>query len=313
MGVEILDMTRKKEEIIPYLSYAIRNLFDVIDNELWEYVNEIRITVHKPLIINISGTKKYISENGLCSDENAAYTVTQDDMKMIFELITKSSVYAYNRHINEGFITLFGGNRVGICGKCSVYNDEIISVSDINSLNIRISHERRGASDIIFTDIYHGGKINNTLIISPPGCGKTTLLRDIALSLNDYCKTGKIIVCAIIDERFELACINNGISSFDIGQNNFVISGCDKSKAILQVVRSMSPDVIITDELVGENDFEAINYASASGCNVIASVHGFDDEINEIKNNDVIKVFKKIVVLSNNRGLGTVERVIDVV
>lgn len=307
-----MDKFDKKAEIFPYLSPKIRNVFERFPTKYWNSLNEIRITVNAPLIADISGKKFYITSKGTALNMQDCYTATCEDVNSIMELVTKSSVYAYNRHINEGFITLPGANRVGICGNCAVKDGVIISVSDINSLNFRLSHSKPGISSIVFDDIYSNGEIFNTLIISPPGCGKTTFLRDIACSFSDVKRCGKIIVCAIIDERYELACIRNSVACMDVGVNSFVISGYKKSRAIPMIVRSMAPDCIITDELCCNDDFKAIDFARRSGCAVIASVHGYDENINEIAGFNFDNIFKKIVVLSKRNGPGTIEKIVGV-
>ena len=305
-------MICKRDEIYPYLSPNIRYFLKFISNDIWNCINEIRITNHKPIIIDVAGVKKYITKSGFSFDASGSYTVTEDDIAIITELITKSSVYAFNKNINEGYIILPGGNRVGICGKCIVSNDVLISVNEINSFNFRLSHIKKGVSNIIFNDLFCDNKFNNTLLISPPGCGKTTFLRDIALSLSNTSKLGKIIICALIDERYEIACSYNSYESYDTGKNNFIISGYEKKRAIPLVVRTMSPDIIITDELMDKNDFSAIEYAVKAGCGVVASVHGFDENENEIAEFAFRKIFRKIVVLSKNKGPGTVEKIVDV-
>lgn len=302
----------KETEIYPYLPENIRSLLAFLPSRNRNDLNELRFTVDSPLIADVNGEKYYVGKNGFDLDFKNSYITTKNDLTIIMELITRSSVYAYNRHINDGFVTLDGANRVGICGNCAVNNGVIVSVKEINSIIFRISHEKNGVSSIIFNDIYSKGAINNTLIISPPGCGKTTYLRDIALSLNDLKKCGRIISCALIDERYELACAKNAKPCFNIGQNNFVISGYAKSLAIPMVVRSMAPDCIITDELCSKEDFEAILFASRSGCGVIASVHGFDEFNNEMKFNNISKIFKKCIVLSKRKGPGTIEKIVDV-
>ncbi|MBQ4527403.1 MAG: stage III sporulation protein AA [Clostridia bacterium] len=307
-----MDKSLKKIEIVPFLSGNIKKLFDNIGFNNWDNLNELRVNVSKPLIADVCGERYYISDSGLSKNNSNSYISSSDDINIIMELITKSSVYAYNRHINSGYITLPGGNRVGICGNCNISDGKIISVNEINSLNIRISHEKKGVGDIVFPDIYANGKAKNTLIISPPGCGKTTMLRDIARIFSDASRCNKIIICAIIDERYELACSRGGITCFDVGDNNFVISGCQKSTAIPMVTRCMSPDIIITDELGNKDDFKAIIYAAKSGCAVIASVHGINETNHEMQGYDVSSYFEKIIILSRRNGPGTIEQIMEV-
>jgi stage III sporulation protein AA len=151
-------------------------------------------------------------------------------------------------------------------------------------------------------------KIKNTLIISPPGCGKTTYLRDISRKL---CELSDVINVLIIDERFEIASQYGGARLLNVGKYVDVLSGCDKTYGFREGVRTLRPDVIITDELVSEDDVKACNNAIMSGITVVASAHAQD--INDLKNKAIFKelfssgCFDRYIVLSANNGPGTVE------
>ena len=305
-----MDKKRIESTITMYLSSGIKNHISVLKSDIWDKITEIRITVGCPIIVGVSGRRYYVTYNGLSNICNNLYIVSEEDIRATIELMTHSSIYSYERYINDGYITLPGGNRVGIVGICNVVGKKVLSVNNIMSLNIRISHERIGAASNVIAEIYDNKKIYNTLIISPPGCGKTTMLRDIARILGSGKHGNDLIVCGIIDERFEISCMTNGKINLNIGNNNFVISGCMKSIAIPMVARSMSPDVIITDEMCCSDDYEAARFAYASGCTIIASVHGENEYLNEISNNEHIKIFERLVILSNRNGPGTVEKII---
>lgn len=306
-------MGRKKinNEILIYLSKNIRALFENITSDVLDKLTEIRIVNGGPIIVKFDSKGFYLCNNGISKHSQNAYIVSEDDMGIITELITKSSVYTYEKYINRGFVTLPGGHRVGIAGNCTVEKNVIYNVKEYNSFIFRIAREVPGASEIIFDEIFFDGNIKNTVIISPPACGKTTLLRDIARAFSNFNRVNRLLSCAIIDERYELAAVHNGKSSLDIGANNFVISGCVKSLAIPMVVRSMSPDIIIVDEMMNSNDFEAAQYALASGVKLIASVHGRDEYCNEMNNYNIRRMFEKIIILSNVEGAGTISKIID--
>lgn len=307
-----MDKNGLNTNILPYLSPDIKRIISNLGNEHYNKINEIRLTVGQPLILNLNGSKYYAGENGISFDGQGVYTVESNDIMICMELITRSSFYKYNQNINEGYITLPGGNRVGIVGSCSLSENKINSVTDIHSLNYRISHERKFSSRILFDDLFNKGNIKNTLIIAPPGAGKTTILRDIAFLMSEPGLTGKIINCAIIDERFEIASAFKDKMQLDAGKNNFAISGCLKSIAIPMVIRSMAPDVIITDELANADDFDAIKYAKSSGTKVIASVHGYSHVENEIAKFNYENIFEYIVVLSSMPTPGTIKKIIEV-
>lgn len=308
-----MDKKNTKKEVTSYLSKNIKRCLDVLSEDIWYKITEIRITVGCPILVAISGKRYYICENGISAICRNSYIVCEEDIRVIIELMTNSSIYSYEKFINEGYITLPGGNRVGVVGTCNCVNNVVSSVNNISSLNIRISHEKKDIALPVIDEIYYKNKIHNTLIISPPGCGKTTMLRDIARILGNGKIGNKLIVCGIIDERFEISCLDGTRRTLDVGNNNFVISGCPKNIAIPMVARSMSPDVIITDELCGKKDYDAICFAGMSGCNVIASVHGENEKVNELKFENIISFFEKIIVLSDKNGPGTIEKITKVV
>ncbi|MEG0923512.1 MAG: stage III sporulation protein AA [Anaerovoracaceae bacterium] len=226
----------------------------------------------------------------------------------ILNNLMKYSYHSYEEDLAKGFITIDGGHRVGVCGKAVINKGEVSLVRDISSLNIRYSKEVIGCSDHLMSIIMEKGKLNNTLIVSPPNCGKTTLIRDIArnLALIGY----KVGIC---DERSEIAGMYNGIPSYNLGDKVDVLDGCPKEKGVYMLIRSMSPQVIITDEIGNKEDVIAINACVNSGVNVITTLHGND--IDDLKNSQVYetierKQFGLIVFLSNVPKVGSIREVL---
>ncbi len=305
-----MDKNVNQNEIIRYFPANIRKLFEFFDDDFWNKLTSIRITVDSPIIVETQKYKTYLTLQGLSFCMDKCYKATKKDVNNIFEMVTNSSIYAYSRYINDGFITLSGGNRVGVVGNCTVIDGKVTSVGEIYSLNFRIAHEKKGVSMPVMGSVYINGNINNTLIVSPPGCGKTTLLRDIARFLGTYKNSGKIIVCAIVDERYEIGGAIGSFERFDIGENNFIISGCSKAIAIPMLTRSMAPDVIVVDEMCDEYDYKAALYAKKSGCKIIASVHGKNELVNELEAINGENFFETTIVLSSRNGAGTIEKII---
>lgn len=233
--------------------------------------------------------------------------LSENEFKICFEKMCKNSVYHAQKDLAYGFITLDGGHRAGVCGKIIYEADKIKAMIDISSICIRIAREIKGASNNILPHIISGKRIYNTLIISPPGCGKTTLLRDIARILGGR---EHLLRVGIIDERGEICAMNNGISTYDIGVTSYVLSECRKSDAMEMLLRSMAPDVIITDEIGNENDGEAIFKTINCGVKIICTCHGYDLE--DAKRKRAIKelvemdIFEKIIVLTDIPLPGTV-------
>lgn len=292
-----------------YGDEIIRILPEKIGNEIKNFIREgniqeIRIKVGKPIILILSNEERILD----C-------ITTNDEVKGILVKISNYSLYAYEEEIKQGYITIKGGHRVGIAGECVISNGEIKTIKNISSLNIRISKAVVGSSNKIMPIITGGDRIYNTLIISPPKCGKTTILRDIAKNISNGMYTvglkGKKVV--IIDERSEVAACYNGVPQMDVGIRTDVLDNCLKKTGMIMAIRSLSPDVLICDEIGTLGEVEALNMAFNSGVNIVVTVHGFD--IEDIYSRKVFKelidesIIERVVVLSSRKGAGTIERV----
>ena len=245
------------------------------DKICFEKVNEISLRANKCVVIK--------SDNIYFKTD---YVMSQIEIENTLKKFCDLSVYAYLDEIKNGFVTIDGGHRIGICGTVV-----------LNSVNIRIAHEIIGCSDKL------NFNINNLLIISPPGCGKTTILRDLCRRLG---KTNKI---SIVDERGEIAGVHKGNICFNIGEMTDVLSLAPKTDGIEYVLRSMSPEYIVTDEIASA-DCRAIHQAFSFGVYVIATAHGNNVD-NTLKRLGFGKgEFDNIVLLGNKNGIGTIEEVI---
>ncbi|HBI93774.1 MAG TPA: stage III sporulation protein AA [Terrisporobacter glycolicus] len=310
-------MMKLSDEIINSLSLNLRNKIKMIQGE---NIEEIRLRINKPLIINGNQKDYFYNEkyNKLDSNMDKAYIVTKEDVEQTFQIICKYSIHSFMDDIKKGFVTLRGGHRVGIVGKAIVENGKVENLKHISSLNIRISKEVKDCSDKVMDHIIKSPtKINNTIIISPPQCGKTTLLRDIVRNLSNGTEkyNFKGVNVALIDERNEIAGSYLGTPQMDVGIRTDIIETCPKDVGIMMVLRSMSPNVIITDEIGTEKDIKALYTALNGGVGLITTVHG--DSIEDIRNkkelNNLLdeELFKKVILLSAKRGPGTVEKIYD--
>lgn len=262
------------------------------------FLYEIRFRIGYPIKVNYKADNLYLSASGISSNRSDAIICYSSDIDYIINYSTEHSIYAYNDRIKEGYITVENGIRIGICGECVYSNDTLQTIKNFTSLNVRLPHEILGCSNKIFNYLLDGKCINNLLIVSPPFLGKTTLLKDLALKLNDLNKYSILI----IDERGEFEMIS--------GENIDKIKYCDKNYAFKNAVRSMSPTIIITDELANKSDWECCYNVVASGIKIIASCHS-DNVIHLSKKEFFIKdVFTKYVFLSNN-GFGNIDSVFD--
>ncbi|WP_234120057.1 stage III sporulation protein AA [Clostridium hydrogenum] len=288
------------ENIFFILPENIRNEIKSIKN--YDVLQEIRIKVNKPLIIQI-GEKEYISR----------FKATEEDMKRMLNKMSGYSIYAVEDELKQGYITIKGGHRIGVCGECIMEGSKVKTIKYISSINIRVCKEIIGCSNNIMKEIVENNRVLNTIIISPPRCGKTTILRDITRNLSDgmmnFRFEGKKV--SVIDERSEIGACANGIPQMNIGIRTDIMDNCPKSIGIMMAIRSMAPEVIVCDEIGTYDDMKSILAAVNCGVNIITTIHGYG--IEDLYDRDVFKditqnkVFTKAIVLSCRRNVGTIE------
>ena len=257
-------------------------------------LEEIRIRANKPVILKLGQVEIVLN-----------YTITTNEIIGILQNICNNSIYTYQNQICNGFITLPGGNRVGIAGNVVIKDGQVSNISYIYSLNFRISHQINGASDNILKYVLdtENNTIYNTLIVSPPGAGKTTMIRDLAKRISNGINEINFrgLDVSIIDERGEIAAMTKGITFNDVGIRTDVLDNVPKTIGIRMAVRSMAPKVIIADEIGNKDDVNIINYAICSGVKCIFTAHGSNME-DLLKNNEINKIinlqlFSKIIFL----------------
>lgn len=286
-------------------------IFDAVNDNNIGLLKEIRLRSDKPVSVVLNDTSYFLTVNGFSLKQSErAISMTVNEMNDLFLRLCRNSIYAYTEDIKNGFVTLAGGHRVGICGR--VQSDGMIR--DISALNIRVSKEIIGCSETVLPYIAKNEKeIRSTLIISPPCCGKTTLVRDIARYISNGGQVPKFrgVNVGIIDERSEICSCENGVPSNDVGIRTDVLDGCVKEKGIFMMIRSMAPDVIVTDEIGGPGDYAAVASAINSGIKVISTTHGSSlDEVRarkEIGNMIDDNFFELFIVLDSSKGPGTIK------
>lgn len=292
-----------------------RGIINVLPVQLRRYVcgvnldeaSEIRLIAGKPFVIRYPDGDYYLTPRSVLSRSPAgAVTVTGAQLGELLERITRSSLYSVRDELRSGYITIEGGHRVGIAGTAVMDNGSVGFIRNISAMNIRLANEVIGAADAISGHILSGGTVRSTLIISPPGAGKTTMLRDIARMLSQ-----RGFAVSIADERCEIAAMHGGRSAFELGGLTSVMDNCPKAEAMLMLLRSMSPDVIITDEIGTRADAEAVRSIMNSGVAVIASAHGRSIEqiMKRRELAETAELFEISAVLSKRLGAGTVEEI----
>lgn len=280
----------KKNQFSQYLPNEVCSLLLKESEELLEKITEIRLRIGQPIIVYSNNNEKLLS-----------YITTGAIIKETVELISGYSLYAWESELRAGFITLPGGCRVGLCGKTVVEDEKVKTMVHISGINMRIKHEVKGCSNAVLKLI---PDLGHMVIISPPGCGKTTLLRDLARSISNKGKT-----VAIVDERSEIAGSYMGVPQNDVGMRTDVLDRCPKDKGMTMLLRSMSPDVIVADEIGSKKDVEAIEQIANAGVKIICTIHGSGiDDIRERKHlKELTGLFDNYIVLSAKSGPGTIE------
>jgi len=278
-------------------------------------IEEIRLRINKPLIIRTHNKELFLTAFGQIGTMQNAYFVTREDVVASLEKMTFSSIYAVENDLRQGFFTLPGGHRVGICGETIVEFGKIKTIRNVSTLNIRLARQPRINVDIL-KYLIDGDKVFcHTLLISPPRGGKTTILRFLIKQLSDGLPSlgleGQTI--GVVDERSEIAGMWQGIPSFDLGCRTDVLDRCPKSVGLNMLIRSMSPSIIAVDEIGSQEDIDALAEAARCGVKILATVHA--NSLEELKKRESLRnvlnnrLFERAVVLSRARGPGTIEAI----
>ncbi len=305
-------------EIMPVLAENLRRIFSRLPPDSLPALEEIRLRAERPLLLSTNGGDRMLREDGgIATRVSEAYLVTQADVQKTLQLISQGSLYALEEELRNGFITLPGGHRVGLAGKAVLEQGQIRVLKHIGSLNIRLSRAVTGVAEPLIPRLVEpgSGRVRNTLIVSPPRCGKTTLLRDLVRLLSSgappYLPGG--VKVGLVDERSEVASCYDGVPQNDVGIRTDVLDGCPKAEGILLLLRAMSPDIIAADEIGRAEDIAALEEAVNAGVRIVTTVHAANRE--ELAARPSLRplwagrVFQRYVFLSRRRGPGTVEAV----
>ena len=276
----------------------------------YEKLYEIRLRAGRPMFLIYDGGECFLRTRG-----REPYLVTREDLKETLEYVSGYSLYAYEDELRQGYMSVQGGHRVGVTGKVILDGDRIRGMKYISCINLRLAHEIQGCADPVMEHIRKENWTAHTLLISPPRCGKTTLLRDMIRQLSNG--SGKIpgVTVGVVDERSELAGCYQGIPQNDLGIRTDVLDGCPKAHGMQMLIRSMSPSVVAVDELGREEDFKAVESVIYSGCKLIATAHGASLEeifytpfFGRLRK---MKVFERYIILGKEQRAGIIRGIYD--
>ncbi|MBA4544528.1 stage III sporulation protein AA [Thermoactinomyces daqus] len=300
--------------VLRILPLALRELIQSLPRTILESLEEIRIRQDRPLEIITSEQSWFVNHLAqLTHAPRGSFLPGKEDCLKILNLISNHSLYAMDEELRKGFVTIEGGHRVGLVGRVVMEQGKVKLLRDVTGFNVRIARQIKGVGESLIPFVFPHGRAENVLIVSPPQCGKTTLIRDLArlASLGgDHHRSHKV---GIVDERSEIAGSVGGVPQHDLGPRTDVLDACPKAEGMMMMIRSMSPDILVVDEIGSKEDSQAVHEAVYAGIRLFVTIHG--QSVDEIRRRPILselmeeEVFSRVIVLSRSKGPGTVEAI----
>lgn len=291
------------EEVLSIFPHMLREIIRQMDIDPKE-LQEIRVRTGRPVLVVCGGREKLSRQ--------------KTDGQQVGEILAylgNYSLYAYESEIRQGFLSLPGGHRVGLSGKVILEQGQIKTMTEVSSLNIRFAHEIPGCADTVLPYLWKGNRLCHTLLVSAPGRGKTTLLRDLIRQVSNGNSLHDGMTVGVVDERSEIAGSYRGVPGNDVGLRTDVLDACPKAEGMMMLIRSMAPRVVAVDEIGSREDLAALRYAMNCGCVLLATVHG--NSMQELWKKPVLQemieagMFERYVFLEPGKSPGHVGAILD--
>lgn len=311
--------------VLVWLPSSIRSVLSRLPDEWTSRAEEIRIRDGRPLEIVTAGDYTFVDRNGKATlHAAAAFRPTKEDCLKLLDRLTNHSVYTMEEQLRRGYITVEGGHRIGLAGRALLEKGSIRSLQNIGGFNVRIAREVRGSASAVVPALWDplNLRFHHTLIISPPQRGKTTLLRDTARLVSSGGWGGSAAAgsdrarkVGIVDERSEIAASIEGKPSFDVGPRTDVLDACPKAEGMMMMIRALSPEVLVVDEIGRPEDAEAVLEAMHAGIAVFATAHGRN--VDEVSGRPSLSalfsagVFTRFIILAPAGPTGTIAEIRD--